>query len=107
MVQFQLKNPLVSEVAEVDRQRRKHAVHHQARIEVIAEEGPVGDDQLPSVLDGDGRTRFHRDVRVHVQGCTVRYDHMAVHVGVFGPCLGGGDGVRIPSRGWSGSSQRS
>ena len=103
MVQFQLKDPLVSEVAEVDGQGGEHAVHHQARIEVIAEEGAVGDDQLSSVLDRDGRTRFHRDVGVHVQGCTVGYDHMAVHVGVFGPCFGGCDGVRVTSRGWSGS----
>ena len=58
VVQSPVEGLLVGEVAEVDGQGRKHAVDHQARIEVITEESAVGDDQLSTVLNREWKNPF-------------------------------------------------
>ena len=85
MVELQLHDPFIGDVSKIQREFSKHAVDHQPSIEVIAQQSPVGHDQLSPFLDGDGRTRFHRDVGIDGQGGTRSHDDMAVHGRILRP----------------------
>ena len=64
MVKLELNNALIGKVAKVERECSKHAVHHQPGIEVVAQDGPVGHHELPTLFNGEGRAGLHGDVRI-------------------------------------------
>ena len=85
MVKFELNHALIGEVAKVEGDGRIHAVDHEAGVEVVAEEGAVGQNELAAVLHREGRAGCHGHVGVYRQGATGGDHHMPVHVAVIGP----------------------
>ena len=105
VVEFELQHPLVCEVTKIEGERCKHAVYHQASIQVVADECTVGHHQLSAFLHGDGGPGFDRDVGVDGERGTVTDHDVAVHVPIFRPRLRGRYGRAVSIAGWHGHSQ--
>ncbi len=100
VVEFELKNTFIGQIAKVECQRSQHAVDHNASVQVVAVQPTVGQDQLATLFNSDGGTSFHGDVRTDGKRGPVADGDMTVHGCIISPRFGFADVCRLASRRW-------